>query len=335
MSDTFAQLLDRAIQAREALFAPQHQTACRLFYGFLEGEPRLVIDLYATTVVLHDYADPAVGDPALLTTAQQVIRARLPWVRAFLLKSRRAASPAAQCGQIIAGETLDRRIREHNVWYALDLTVNRDTSFYLDLRNLRQWALTNLQDKTVLNTFAYTGSLGVAAQASGAARVVHLDRNRRFLNVAKTSYTLNGLPIHKPDFHVGDFWAYTSQLRRQGHTFDCVFLDPPFFATTPGGVVDLERHASRLINKVRPLINDGGWLVAVNNTLFLSGAAYMQSLIALGADGYMELAEIIPVPADVIGYAHTRCGAPITDPAPFNHATKIAILRIRRKSVST
>ena len=60
---------------------------------------------------------------------------------------------------------MDRKIKEHGVWYAINLTINRDTSLYLDTRNLRKWLIENLKDKSVLNTFAYTGSFGVAALA--------------------------------------------------------------------------------------------------------------------------------------------------------------------------
>jgi 23S rRNA (cytosine1962-C5)-methyltransferase len=38
---------------------------------------------------------------------------------------------------------------------------------------------------------------------------------------------------------------------------------------------------------------------------------------------------LIPVPEDCTGYNILRQG--ITDPAPFNHSTKIAILKVRRK----
>lgn len=37
----------------------------------------------------------------------------------------------------------------------------------------------------MLNTFAYTGSLGVAACAGGTRRVVQVDLNRRFLDLAR------------------------------------------------------------------------------------------------------------------------------------------------------
>ncbi len=97
-------------------------------------------------------------------------------------------------------------------------------------------------------------------------------------------------------------------------------------------MVDQVSQAARLINKVRPLINDGGTLVAINNALYVSGAHYMQTLEDLCADGYLQVSELIPVPEDFTGYPGTRSGAPITDPAPFNHSTKIAVLEVRRKN---
>src|SRR5262249_23297988 len=150
------------------------------------------------------------------------------------------------------------------------------------------WALQHLSGKTVLNTFAYTGSLGVAALAGGARRVVHLDHERAFLNVAKASYSFNGFPVNKADFQVGDFWTQVNHLKRVNQRFDCVLLDPPFFSTTNRGTVDLVTQSQRVINKVRPLINDGGYLVSVNNALFVSGADYLHSLEVLCADGYLS-----------------------------------------------
>jgi 23S rRNA (cytosine1962-C5)-methyltransferase len=82
---------------------------------------------------------------------------------------------------------------------------------------------------------------------------------------------------------------------------------------------------------VRPLVDDGGYLVAINNALFLSGKAYIATLETLCADGYLRIEELIPVPDDFTGYPQTRVRAPVTDPAPFNHATKIAVLKVRRK----
>jgi 23S rRNA (cytosine1962-C5)-methyltransferase len=331
MAEPIIPLLEKATAAREPLFDARHKTAFRLFNGFSEGCPDLVVDLYAATAVLHNYAErPEQGLP-LIYAAQAFLQDRFPWLRAGVVKTRNSPSVEEKRGKLLFGEALTRKVQEHGVWYALDLCMNRDTSLYLDTRNLRQWILQHMRGKTVLNTFAYTGSLGVAACAGGAARVVQLDLSRPFLNLAKTSYTLNGFPINKADFIVGDFWPLVSHLKRSGERFDCVFVDPPFFSATAKGALDLNMDSARLINKVRPLINDSGWLVSINNALYVSGKEYLETLEALCADGYLKITELIPVPEDFTGYRQTRTGAQLTDPAPFNHSTKIAVLEVKRK----
>ena len=322
-------LLQTATDARESLFDPRHETALRLFHGFSEGFPSLAVDVYAKTLVIHDYAEA--GDAETAALVSDYFRGRLPWLQAVVLKQRTGQTPETRNGILLAGTQPDRKIRENGVWYAVDLCLNRDAGFYLDTRNLRAWEMEHLRGKTVLNTFAYTGSLGIAALAGGATRVVQLDLNRKFLNVAKTSCTLNGFPIDRKDFLSGDFWPLTSRLNRDGTRFDCVLLDPPFFASTSKGMIDAENNYARLINKVRPLINDGGLLVAVNNALYVSGAAFIATLESLCADGYLAIETLIPVPPDCTGFAARPGKSPVPDPAPFNHATKIAVLRVRRK----
>ena len=331
-SKTVTAFLGNALSARADLFDVQHKAAFRLFNGFYEGYPDLVVDVYARTLVIHNYADPPEDSLAQVNAARNFLHSSLPWLRTVILKTRNAPNLEERCGVVIEGSAPDRKIREHHVWYALDLTMHRDASLYLDTRHLRAWAIDNLIGKTALNTFAYTGSLGVAAMGGGAKRVVHMDINRNFLNIAKTSYTLNGFPIVKKDFISSDFFPGVARLKRTGTLFDCVFLDPPYFSTTAMGTVDMLAQGKRLINKVRPLVADDGWLVAVNNALFLNGQEYLSMLEELCADGYLRIESLVPVPEDFTGYPGTRVGEFVTDPAPFNHPTKIAILKVKRKS---
>src|SRR5215208_5210447 len=303
-------LLENAFRMRQELFDSAHRSAFRLLNGFAEGNPDLVIDLYATTVVFHNYADDAAYGRSLVQEAQSFLVGQLPWLRVGVIKTREGKTQEERRGQLIFGYKPDRKIQEHSVWYAIDLTINRDASFYLDTRNLRRWLQENMRGKSVLNAFAYTGSLGVAAAAGGASRVVQLDLNLQFLNVAKDSYTLNGFPIHKNDFIAADFFPAVSKLKRARETFDCVIIDPPFFSSTSKGKVDQEQDSARVINKVRPLVNDGGNLVVINNALFVSGQEFMQTLEMLCKDGYLKIRELIHVPKDVLGY--NVVNAPIT-----------------------
>ncbi|MBI5295670.1 MAG: class I SAM-dependent methyltransferase [Chloroflexi bacterium] len=331
-TESIPALLEKALAAREPLFDSRHETAFRLFNGFSEGQPHLSLDLYAGTVIFHDYAPDESTGRALVREAADFIQKHplfAGWLRAGIAKYRSSSSPAERRGALLFGGKPDRKVREHGIWYAVDLTMNRDASLYLDTRPLRKWLIENMRGKSVLNTFAYTGSFGVAALAGGAARVVQMDLNRQFLNLAKDSYSLNGFPIHKSDFIAQDFFPAVSRFKHAGETFDCVLIDPPFFSSTTRGRVDQEHENARLVNKVRPLINDGGTLIAINNALYVSGREYMQTLETLCADGYLKIRDLMPVPGDFVGYQ--TVGKPITDPAPFNHSTKIAILDVRRK----
>ena len=346
-SPTPTDLLANAIAARSSLIEPPHRSGFRLFNGHLEGDARYVVDVYATTAVIFRRSQPSNADaassgPALAPSPDDLIarlRSRLPWLQAIVVKDREATSDEDRWGRVLDedpdGSGVATELLEHGVRYALDLRMNQDASFYLDTRELRRWLIDHAEGAAVLNTFAYTGSLGVAARAGGAARVLHTDLNRRFLNVAKASTALNGFQVDSKDFQARDFFSFVRGQKLQGARYDLAILDPPFFSSTPGGTVDLSRNLSRLVNKLRPLIRSGGRLALVNNSLFVSGAAFLQELEGLCAGGWMTIERTIDVPGDVAGYPSTRRNEPIVDPAPFNHSTKIAILEVRHKTSTT
>ncbi|GAB4530078.1 MAG: hypothetical protein Fur0018_17120 [Anaerolineales bacterium] len=321
--------LAHAIERRAAWLTPPHEGAFRLFNGYTEGLPGLRIEIFARTAVIFNLAHPPESLAAPVQQAVESLPPSLPWLESILLKTRHSGDEAARLGVLVWGEHLPARVRERHVRYALDLRLNQDAGFYVDTRALRAWLLENMAGKQVLNTFAYTGVLGVAALAGGAARVVQTDLNRRFLNLAKESCTLNGLPIRKEDYQTGDFFSVTARLRRARQRFDCVILDPPFFSQTRKGRVDLQHDYRALMNKIRPLIAPGGWLVAVNNALYLSGAAFKETLDSICAQGVLRLERLIPIPEDCTGGSDSPTGGSVypEDPSPFNHPTKIAILR--------
>jgi len=324
--------LSRALQARTAQLKDDHQGALRLFNGFYEGDPALVAEIYGKTLVLFGYDRNPNADTARLAAAQELILDQLPWVESVVQKQRFASDPVKKRGRLTCGEFPTIQMREHGVWYALNLVMQQDASFYIDTRNLRKWLLENAAGWSVLNTFAYTGSLGLAALAGGAERVIQTDRNPKFLALARQGGMINRLDIGKMKLRAGDFFSEVARFKRDSDLFDCMIVDPPFFSTTQKGTVDLVNESTRVINKVRPLIRDGGWLVAINNALFLSGAEYIQSLEEICADGYLTIEALIPIPADITGYPETIVNVPPTDPAPFNHPTKIVLLKVRRKS---
>ncbi len=326
------QPIQKAVELRLGLIPLEPEGALRLFNGFIESYFDLVIDRYARTLVIFNLAAPPESLAGALEEIQKYLLNMLPDIECVLVKTRRASDPDERRGLITYGSNPADCILENGIKYALDLRLNQDASFYLDPRVVRSWLKDRAAGWHVLNCFAYTGSLGSAALAGGAARVAQLDLSRRFLSVTKRTYHLNGFPVSEKDFMIGDFFRLTSHLRRTGEKFDCVILDAPFFSTGTGAAIHTQQDTTRLVNKVRPLVKDGGFLVSINNALFLSGMDYLGSLQSLTRDGCLDLVETIPVPEDVTGYPQTIGRTPPADPTPFNHPTKIAILRVKNKN---
>jgi len=321
-------LIIKAVQQRQTVNAETE--AYRLFNGFYEGLPGLVLDRYGHALVAFNHGEPGAFQ-AVIDEISHWILQNLDDMESVLLKERQHPDERMKNGILMAGKTLPESITEFGVNYALDLQMNQDASFYLDTRNLRRWLFDHMSGLRVLNTFAYTGSLGVAAGAGGAKLVVQSDIKGNFLAIAQQSWTLNALPDQKCEILEGDFFRVTGRMRNKNRLFDAVIIDPPYFSQTNAGKVDLQQETTRLINKVRPLVAHEGWLVVINNALFLSGADFMDELMDLCQSPYLEFDQVIPVPTDITGTTDTIIDPPPVPTEPFNHPTKIAILKVFRK----
>lgn len=324
--------IDHAISLRQPFIEAPHRSAFRLFDGFREGGAPLVLEIYADTLIAFDHRKAPDDDAKAVESVISSVRERLPFLRTGILKQKRSEEPELRRGQLVFGEPgeVARRIEENGVRYALDLMTHQDATFFLDTRELRQYLTAESSKKRVLNAFAYSCSLGVAAAAGGARQVVHTDKNKNVLNLGKDSYSLNGFPIRRAEFVAGDFFDVAARFRKTNDLFDTVIVDPPFFADGGGGRVDLVNSVGALLDKARPLVADNGLLVVVVNALFIPGDGLMKELETMVSDGYAVIEKTIEVPQD--------CAQPLAagltlpaDPAPFNHPTKIALIRLRRK----
>ena len=329
MCSTLSEKLKNAVLFRLDMFRERtvYDFPFRLLNGFTEDLPGLVIDVFAKTAVIHDYGTEHYDHNEIT----QELCTNLPFLKAVILKNRAAKNPDDRNGTLLYGVKPDDRIKENGVSYALDLMMNRDNSFYADTRFLRQYLLTHVKDMDVLNTFAYTGSLGVAAAAGGAASVLQTDLSDKFMQTAKRSLSMNKIYFTNKNFLAGNFFPVIGKLKRENRMFHCIILDPPFFSNTPRGEVDLCAAPEVPINKVRPLIHDNGLLITVNNSLYLSGEEFLQRLNVLCKDGYLSIEETIPIPQDFIGPDPDYMRHYAVSPAPFNHPTKIVVLRVKKK----
>lgn len=320
-SSVLSRTLLSAFRKREALHADPDTNAYRMFSGFHEGFPEFSVDRYGSTAVILWNSGKKIPGEALKAELCRLCMEKIPGTESVLFKNRYGMTDEEKKGILLAGEQTAREIREWGVTYPADLRLNKDCGFYLDSSLLRRWLIQNAAGKRVLNTFAYTGSLGDAAAAGGALSVTQTDLNANYLSSRHSSQ----------EYILGDFFHVASSLRRSGRLFDLIILDPPFFASAGrGGKVDTAGNMAALVNKIRPLAAHGGHIITVTNALFLSGKDLLAQLEPL-CGPWLSIGEIIPVPASFFGFSPIQGGTLPADPAPFNHSTKILVLDILRK----
>lgn len=284
---TINHALSAALVNRQSLLSELHQqgTDCyRLFHGSQEGVGGLTIDRYGpqlliqsfhqslTSAQLHELADQCGNtlNESLLLVYNDRSQSNSRVDRSDTIY---VAEPAALEDLIGHEWGLNYRIRGRH--------AGQDPLLFLDLRNARGWVKNNSAGKSVLNLFSYTCGVGLCAAAGGASEVVNLDFAEGNLAVGRENAALNpGLIAMQ--FVQSDYFPAIRQLaglplagrrgkqfpdypKLQKRQFDLVLLDPPAWAKSAFGTVDLLRDYQSLLKPAILATADDGVLICCNN----------------------------------------------------------------------
>ena len=123
-----------------------------------------------------------------------------------------------------------------------------------------QWLRQHLQDARrpirLLNAFAYTGGMSLAAAAAGAS-VVHLDAAEGIVAWARDNAQLSGLAAARIRWVVEDVTKFLTREVRRGNKYDALVLDPPSFGRgSKGEVWKLERDLPALLDLCSQVLSD-------------------------------------------------------------------------------
>ncbi len=118
-------------------------------------------------------------------------------------------------------------IMENNKQCLVDIPGGQKTGFFIDQRENRKLLGQYCKEKTVLNTYCYTGGFSVYALAAGAAEVYSVDSSASAMELTERNVHLNFGQDNRHRAIVDD----AMQMIRQSKTlFDVIVLDPPAFA---------------------------------------------------------------------------------------------------------
>jgi 23S rRNA (cytosine1962-C5)-methyltransferase len=298
-----AALLARAIARREKLLGQleAEETDCyRLFHGIAEGRPGLAVDRYGPILLFQTWREPLERGEleSLHRAACGRLSRELHPVWNHRAKERNVPFSRFHDPQLSEspegrelGLVYDVRPRHRGL----------DPLLFLDLRAARRRIRSAARGLSVLNLFAYTCGMSVAAAAGGAREVWSVDFSGRALSIGRRNLERNGLSVSEESHRAiaEDVFAVARQLaglpvasRRRGvlrrferfepRTFDVVVLDPPRWSKGPLGAVDVVRDYPSLLKPALLAAAPGGRVLATNHAPEVSREDWVRVLKRTG-----------------------------------------------------
>jgi 23S rRNA (cytosine1962-C5)-methyltransferase len=290
--------LAQSLARREGLFDAT-TTGYRLIHGESDGWPGLVLDRYATTLVLKLYT------AAWLPRLDEILalfKKEIPCERIVLRLSRNIQSqaerrtPVRQDGETVflklaetvLGAPLQRAVpeagapvifSENGIRFEADVVRGQKTGFFLDQRENRAEVEKLSHGKKVLNAFSFSGGFSVYAARGGAKSVTDLDISAHALASAKRNFDLNkNYPAVAACRHETVQADAFEWIEKTPARFDLIVLDPPSLAKRAaereGAIRAYERLNSLGIN----LLAREGILVAGSCSAHVSAAEFFEAV---------------------------------------------------------
>lgn len=266
----------------------------RLFHGrggLYEGWNHLTIDSIDTILSIALYKEE-VQEKELLEMLQEFITHKR--YKTIVLQRRfLKGSPS----EVIVGELADELyVVENGMKIKLNLLSNRNSGYFPDMKNGREFVRANAKGKSVLNLFSYTCAFSLSASLGGATKVSNIDMSKGALSTGRANHHLNDLDMRGISFHPYNILKSFSRIKKKG-PYGLIIIDPPTFQK---GSFEATKDYVKLITKLPQIASDDAILLACLNSPDLD-SEFIIKLIKEWAPSfkYVERLENVPEFASV------------------------------------
>ncbi|MDY0122020.1 MAG: class I SAM-dependent methyltransferase [Sulfurimonas sp.] len=164
--------------------------------------------------------------------------------------------------EVLLGEIPENLyVLENGIKIKLNLLSNRNSGYFPDMKNGREFVRQNAKDKHVLNLFSYTCAFSLAAKLGGAVSVVNVDMSKGALSSGKANHTLNGIDMRGVSFLPYNILKSFSGLKKKG-PYDMIIIDPPSFQK---GSFEATKDYQKIIQKLPQLASEECTILACLN----------------------------------------------------------------------
>lgn len=220
----------------------------RLFHGrggVYEGLKHLTIDHVNNKIINASFYFQEENEDSIIKLLQEFVKTH---GYETLVLQRRYLKGAPS--EVLIGEVPEELyILENGMKLKINLLSNRNSFYFPDMKNGRDFVRHNAHDKHVLNLFSYTCAFSVAAKFGGAKSVVNVDMSKGALKVGMQNHSLNKLETKGVSFLPYNILKSFSALKKKG-PYDLIIIDPPSFQR---GSFEATKDYEKLITKLPQL----------------------------------------------------------------------------------
>jgi len=282
--------LARAAAWRSARLGWPEQGACRLVYAESDGLPGLVVDRYASWVVVQFLTlGSERWKDALLTWLRHELAPEGIYERSDVDVREKEGLPQRTGPLWGPPPPPEVEIVEGGYFFRVDIAGGQKTGFYLDQRLNRRRVARYCGGREVLNCFSYTGGFGVYAAGAGATEVWQVDESAEALRLARRNMELNGFAAPADHYLERDVFQLLREYRDRGRRFDLIVLDPPKFAFAQSQVERACRGYKDINRLAMGLLRPEGILASFSCSGAISQELFQKVLFGAALDARREV----------------------------------------------
>jgi 23S rRNA (cytosine1962-C5)-methyltransferase len=263
--------------------------ARRFFHGrghLHEGLEHINIDWYPPLLLITAYSEIQ-NISALISTITRVDNNAQ--VKSIKLQERfKKGAPATT----IFGEELNELIvSEGNLNFEVHPGSHQNSGLFLDMRPLRQWLQKYSEGRNVLNLFAYTCALSVAALDGNARQVVNVDMSKPSIKWGEKNHLHNNQDLRSVRSVPHNVFRSWGRIKKMG-PYQTIIIDPP---SRQRGSFDAEKNYATVLKKLPHLAAPGADIIATINSPYL-GPDFLINLMDRYGPKCTSARDILPSP---------------------------------------
>ncbi|MBN2746149.1 MAG: class I SAM-dependent rRNA methyltransferase [Bacteroidales bacterium] len=199
----------------------------RLTFAEGDGLPGLVVDIYNKTAVIQAHSLGMHQNRKVISEIiKESLGARIKNIYYKGEDSLPKNNEISVKNEFLLGNLAEDIVFENGLKFKVNWVDGQKTGFFIDQRENRKLVGRYANEKTVLNTYCYTGGFSVYALANGAKHVDSVDSSKKAMELTDVNIDLNNFGANHQS-HTNDAMDFLANIEKP---YDLMILDPPAFA---------------------------------------------------------------------------------------------------------